>query len=370
MAPHDLHWRIWNLRDLVGDKGRKRGRRLVENRRGEGYFLNLPEGSVEIVHRLPDPVTEEPIVPAEPVTEQVIHLDEPAPPTFSEEVVAPVADEPSGSDLAPVSEGPPVAASETPRRSVRPRAVLIAATIALAALVSSWSVGYLLANGPASDRTPGRVAELPTDVPPKTEASEPKEKERESRKKEQGPKRKKRDRKDRSNGGQKEGGSSGPVVVAAAPSEEGTGSGAPAPQQQEPSSSGSAGSDKDNAPQPAPALPTAPTRFLYHLVHSETGDHFVTTDGSAASEYEAKGYAGAAIGRVYISQEERTKAISTNQGTAWVFIDRAPKTEPASQVVALWYSTDNAGDFFYTTSESEARATGWSASLVGYIRTM
>ena len=119
---------------------------------------------------------------------------------------------------------------------------------------------------------------------------------------------------------------------------------------------------------PAPALPPAPTRYLYHLVNPETGDHFVTTDPATASEQEARGYEGGPIGRVYTSREDNTKAITTNGGTAYIFIGGAPKTEPPSSTTALWYSTDNDGDFFYTTSESQAKQSGRTGSVIGYVR--
>jgi hypothetical protein len=126
----------------------------------------------------------------------------------------------------------------------------------------------------------------------------------------------------------------------------------------------------NKAPKPEPKpepLPPAPTRYLYHLVNQESGDHFVTTDGNVASQYQARGYDGGAIGRIYTSAVDDTRAISTNQGTAYIFISSTPKTEPASRAAPLWYSTNNAGDFFYSTSEAEAKQAGWSASVVGYV---
>jgi hypothetical protein len=106
------------------------------------------------------------------------------------------------------------------------------------------------------------------------------------------------------------------------------------------------------------------------LVHAETGDHFVTTDSNAVSEYEARGYSGGAIGRVYTSEEAGTRPLTTNHGTAWIFADDSPRTEPSSQPVALWYATNGKGDFFYTTSKSEATASEWNGSLAGYVRSM
>lgn len=120
----------------------------------------------------------------------------------------------------------------------------------------------------------------------------------------------------------------------------------------------------------APALPPPPTRYLYHLVHPENGDHFVTTDPGTVSEQEAKGYQGGPIGRVYTYREDNTKAIQTNRGTAYIFVEAAAKTEPASRTAALWYSTNGAGDFFFTTSQSQAGQDGWTASHIGFVRTL
>ena len=128
------------------------------------------------------------------------------------------------------------------------------------------------------------------------------------------------------------------------------------------------GSAREQAP--PPALPPAPTRYLYHLVNPETGDHFVTTDSATAHEQEARGYEGGPIARVYTYREDNTRAITTNRGTAYIFTGSAPKTEPASQTIALWYSTNDAGDFFYTTSQSQAEQAGWTGSIIGYVRAL
>jgi hypothetical protein len=120
----------------------------------------------------------------------------------------------------------------------------------------------------------------------------------------------------------------------------------------------------------APTFPPAPTNYLYLLYNEKTGDHLVTTDGGVASEYEGKGYHGGAIARVYTYAEKDTKAITTNGGTAYVFASASPKTEPESRTLSLYYSSDGEGDFFYTTSQSEASQEGWQSSLVGYVRTL
>lgn len=149
-----------------------------------------------------------------------------------------------------------------------------------------------------------------------------------------------------------------------------SGSNLQGPTQTQPRSQGSSKPSRKPSPPPEPAVPPAPTRFLYHLFNQRTGDHFVTTDGNVASEREAMGYQGGAVGRVYTSQESGTKAIPTNHGTAYIFVASSPETEPRSTTVRLWYSTNNAGDFFYTANEAEAKQSGWHASAVGYVRSL
>lgn len=135
------------------------------------------------------------------------------------------------------------------------------------------------------------------------------------------------------------------------------------------SESSQAAAEPKRDPKPAPPpLPPAPSSFLYHLFNPETGDHFVTVNPGVASEYEGRGYNSAAIGRVYTYAEKGTKAITTNSGTAYVFAGAAAKTSPRSSAVALWYASDGSGDFFYATSKGEASKDGWSASVIGYVR--
>lgn len=343
IAPQDLHWRIWKLRDLIGDGGREH--KLVENRRGQGYVLDLPPNAVQVV---------EGVAPGTAPVDDVIRLEEQPVPTDTG--AATLADEPAPD--SPVR--PPIAAPDgTPdedsgRTRPRPLAVLVGVAITLGALAGSWSAGYLISSRLASQEQ--ATVPPPTDKATTSSVADPEPQTREHKRAERRKPNKapKKSRKARS---QDE-----PTAVAAAP--------APAPPP--PSSQSGSGSEAPNTQpakkQKAPApLPPPPTRFLYHLVNAENGDHFVTTDGNVASQYHARGYEGGAIGRVYTSAMKGTRAISTNQGTAYIFIEANPKTEPASRTVALWYSTNNGGDFFYTTSEAEAKQSGWSARVVGYI---
>ena len=363
-SPGDLYWRIWNLRKMVGDLDRKPADMIIRNRRGQGYVLELSEASVEVVHRIPDASAEDPVDPPAPADDQAIPSE--APPPTPVELVQPATDEPPSPEIPTTAEERQVTFSEAPLRALRPRAVLLATAIALAALGSSWSVGYLLAAKPGAETRVGSVSQLPegdpSPSPEKTKDTRQRKDQKDQSNKPDRDKRPTKTKKDRP-------GKPNGVAVLAAPPATPAEVADPAP---EPKPQTNDGKDSgESKPQPvAPALPAAPTRYLYHLVHPETGDHFVTTDSATASEQEAKGYRGSAIARIYTSQESGTRALTTNQGTAWIFTSAGPKTEPASRPVPLWYSTNDAGDFFYTTSESEAKASGWSASLAGYARAL
>lgn len=334
MTSQDLYVVVSNLRNRIGEADR--ADKLIRNQKRLGYYLDLAPEQVLVADNL-DEVDGDLVVTLEPEIE------------------------PDQTEVAPTQEPAAVVSeshseiSSPPR--VRPRLFRPVAmgALALVAIASSWSAGYLISTRLGNQER----AAVP---PPSDQATtssvanpdlQPREQSRSERRKSN--KASKKSRKARS---QDE-----PNAVAAAP--------VPAPPPPPSSQSGSGGrvaqTQPAKQPKPPAPLPPPPTRFLYHLVNADSGDHFVTTDGNVASQYHARGYEGGAIGRVYTSALKGTRAISTNQGTAYIFIEANPKTEPASRAVALWYSTDNAGDFFYTTSEAEAKQSGWSARVVGYI---
>jgi DNA-binding winged helix-turn-helix (wHTH) protein len=334
MAPHELHNRIYRLRKLLDDVERKH--KLIENRRGQGYVLNLPTVAVEVLEGVAGLAVTDVAQTTEPSIPSVVELPE--------------ADVP-----------PQVKPAEPPRpdrATLRPRVVVAASLAAAVALSGSWLAGYVLSNRSAAQpETTLRVAENDT----RSEREPAKEKRRESG----------RDKDRRRNGNKRNKGSDRQVASAPVIAAPGSSSEVPAttPDQSE-SSQGSRDTSRKRPPEPA--LPAAPTRYLYHLEHPETGDHFVTTDGNIVSTYEGRGYVGGAIGRIYTSAPEgvATKSISTNRGTAYIFSNSSAKTEPASSMVPLYYSTNNDGDFFYTTSAGEAKATGWEGVQIGYVRTL
>jgi hypothetical protein len=233
-----------------------------------------------------------------------------------------------------------------------PRSALIGSVAVLVVLVT---IGSAILVRASSD--PG-VVEKPTPQHSPTQdpvARKDNDRPREPRRKE---------RKQRSRAHQREDRGGETVVLAQGPIHNPSATDASAP---DPAPANSQETNKDTKPQPPP-LPPAPSSYLFHLYNPETGDHFVTVDPGVASEYEGRGYDSAAVGRLYTYAEKGTKAISTNSGTGYIFSSASPKTAPSSSAVALWYASDGAGDFFYTTSKSEASAGGFSASLIGYVR--
>lgn len=337
MAPHELHNRIYRLRKLLDDVERED--KLIENRRGQGYVVNLPTVAVEVLEG----------VAGLAVTDDVEQATEPPSPTVA------------ASEFPEVDVLPQIKPAEPPRpdrATLRPRVVVAAALAAAIALSGSWLAGYVLSSRSAAEpETSLRVAENDnrSEREPATEKRRESGREKDSRR--NGNKRKK---------GPDRQAASAPVIAAPGSSSE-----VPATNPDQPE--GSQGSRESSRKRPPePALPAAPTRYLYHLEHPETGDHFVTTDDNIVSTYEGRGYVGGAIGRIYTAAPEgvATKAISTNRGTAYIFSSSSAKTEPASSTLPLYYSTNNDGDFFYTTSAGEAKATGWDGVLVGYVRTL
>jgi hypothetical protein len=226
-------------------------------------------------------------------------------------------------------------------------------------LAGSWGAGYVLSSRDA----PRSIADQPEDdAESQQELGAPSEGGGQPEESRRGGRREQERRRESKKGNR----ANGPVIAAPGASTNDNLSDQSGTQD---SSQGSReGGKKDQ--EPAPTLPPAPTRYLYHLVNPETGDHFVTTDSATASEQEARGYEGGAIARIYTYREDNTKAITTNHGTAYIFIGSAPKTEPASTTVALWYSTNDAGDFFYTTNEVQAKQSGWTGSIIGYARAL
>lgn len=335
-SSNDLYTLVSKLRRLI-DGPDKFGNN-IRNRRGFGYVLDLEPDQLVVI----DPARVEP-------TPLTIDLNEKG----SEPPPEPAVAAPAETDSEQPS--PTAVARRNPLRTAPPWALLVALLLA-----ASWGAAYVVSSrssdGPEARTSLEQVPDVgQAEVPKKTEPTEPRR-----------PQRKEEGKKQSRNG---QTGKSGPAVVVAAPGSADTPSTTTAPAAPPGSTKGSRKGSENKEPAP-PQLPPAPTRYLYHLVNQQTGDHFVTTEASTASEYQAMGYDGGAIARVYSYQEKHTKAISTNQGTAYIFISGSPKTEPDSRAVPLWYSSNGKGDFFYTTNESEAKASGWQGSVIGYARSL
>jgi DNA-binding winged helix-turn-helix (wHTH) protein len=333
MAPQDIYWHVWELRKRLGDDQRDDERKLLANRRGFGYFINLPPHAVRI--------EQGPTVSNFPVEEIDLteHTEEE---TDEGERPVPL--------LEPADSG---GAEATLSSSVRrPWALLrVLATTSLVLLVAA-AVGFALSRWIGARATQPQ-AQQTIGVPPDESRSEAPGEPQSQREGDRSPQRARR--------------SKGQAKAPTRSSSGGAGTASsPAPDSAGTTSSGGTGSTRGD--KRATRLPPAPTRFLFHLYNPDSGDHFVTVDANVASQYEGKGYLGAAIGRVYVAAEKGTKAITTNHGTAYIFIESGPKTEPASQTLALWYASNGIGDFFYTTDKSEGSKDGFSTSLIGYVR--
>lgn len=332
---NDLYVLVSKLRRLI-DGPDKYGNN-IRNRRGFGYLLDIERDQLVVI----DPQPVEPI----PLTIDLTGRPPQDPVPQSSVAEPPASDEELRPSAALVRRG---------------RRWPFAASLAIALIAASWGAGYVLSkrNSDQHEVTRGGSPE----IQPPSSASENKG----SSVREDGRRRPRKDEKERRPRKSHTARPGSAVVIADPGTTDATTEPVPAtsrPRQ------GSPNGEKEKEPVP-PALPPAPTRYLYHLVNQSTGDHFVTTDGNTASEYEAMGYEGGPIARVYTYNEEGTKAISTNHGPAYIFISSSPKTEPSSRAVALWYSTNHAGDFFYATSEAEAKQSGWQATVIGYARSL
>jgi DNA-binding winged helix-turn-helix (wHTH) protein len=310
LSSQDVTYKIWRLRKRIGDQNRER--RIVSNRKGFGYFLDLSPSHVRVLDESPEDTTPE-------------ARDEP------EDTPLPIA-------ALEIAEQPSVSSTwrpESARRLVLPAAAVIAVLVlAISAVAGRNRDAGLVSTTPSES-----PAEIKPDV-----AKEPTVVKGKHLRRERLPKRSTRAGSTRSE-----------TVVAG---------GAPIG-----SSTAADPVSRDSKPEPKDPVLAAPSRYLFHLINTQTGDHFVTIDPSAVSDYQARGYTGGAIGRVYDRRVPGTTAITTNAGTAFIFIASAPKTEPRSETRSLWLATSDNGDFFYTTDEREAHAEGWTASRVGYVRT-
>ena len=361
MTSQDVYTNVYRLRKRIGDT--RRNPPLITRRHGFGYVIDRKPGQVSMLGGPVSGADDSPDVSTEVSREEPRDDLDPQAPEAERPVslqhLTPITTDASGfDDEKPVPIGLLQAGASSGARGKRevPRSALVAVVSGLAVL--AIIAGALLSRAFGD---PERAESPPPDPPVAREQlqdAKPRPEVRGRRQHRKTPNKKSRRG--------KRPGRDGQVFVATAP----VGGGSVT------SGGSSVGSESSQAaaepkrdPKPAPPpLPPAPSSFLYHLFNPETGDHFVTVNPGVASEYEGRGYNSAAIGRVYTYAEKGTKAITTNSGTAYVFAGAAAKTSPRSSAVALWYASDGSGDFFYTTSKGEASKDGWSASVIGYVR--
>jgi len=347
MTSDDLHWRIWSLRKVIGDH--RRTDKIVGNRRGVGYFIDLPVDAVRVT-----PVRSAPSTDEDPGT-NVIVLEPRAGERELEDAVAEV--EPDSSDEADAPQQP----LHMSRSPLHPVVAVAAVAIVLGMLGGSWLTGYW-----ASQRN---VAGAPTSPP--SLASSPEAAGRpakDNRAKDVKVTKEKRGGPTKSSGAEPAGrkyrarnsgaGSvgqtaSGPVVASE-----------PEGQAARPRPKPAA---REEAPPPAPPQPDA---HLYHLFNPDSGDHYVTTSSAAANQKQAAGYSASTEGRVFTSQVSGTVRIALDSGSAYIYSDKS--SAPGGVSVAQLFRLQKNGDFFYTTSSSkanQAEAQGWARTSAGYVAT-
>ena len=352
----NLYILVTRLRRLID--GSTEFGKSIRNRRGFGYLLDLEADQVVVV----DPAA------TKAPGEVVISLDDPSveSESLSEPLPTAESDETSDDQPAGAQTDRPDEEVSGPGRPRGVRVVTVAAAIVLTSAVA-WASGYFISDRLATQR----ASTTSGSEKPDERAAEVSQSDRRSGKDDARRKQSSNDRRGRrEKGAPGSAGNSGPAIAVGPPTIDYSD---PATPEQESAQGSRKTSDKEQT-QPEPALPPAPTRYLYHLYNPETGDHFVTTDGNTASTYEAKGYdQGGAIGRVYSSANEnpdQTRGLTTNYGKAYIFVSKQPRTEPAMATWPLWYSTNDDGDFFYTTSQDEAEQNGWRAEFMGYVGTL
>lgn len=318
MTAQEVRWHIWRLRQAIGDD--KRDSRIVANRRGFGYLVDLAPQEIQLL----DP--------------QV------SPPTDGE----------GGTSVPDVRTTQP----QTPEHSRSRRrkvVVLLASGSALVLLAGIW-VAASHPSKPASDPRPPVAPKLAERSQPNSLTNSDDRKRHSQSDKRKGVD---RGRSRRSS----ESGSVGDAVSYPVASS-GTNPSDPSPERSRDPKHSSQEAGKEEEP-PAPQ----PNAELFHLYHPDTGDHFATMSSSTANQKQASGYQLIVEGGVFTDQVKGTVAIAVDDGTAYVFRDKGPTS---GTNVASLYRMEKDSDFFYTSSSSaanQAEAQGWTRATVGYVAT-
>jgi DNA-binding winged helix-turn-helix (wHTH) protein len=328
MDSQDLHWRIWNIRQLIGDADKT----VIRNRRGVGFQLEARR--VEVL----EGVAPTPVAPA-----HVIRLEAEEPPTT--EIPVPAR------ELADTREK----AERRPFLVLRPIGLVVIALVAALVLGGSWLAGYTLsqrAETPTTGEAPPVASDGSNDEAQKPQRK-PADKRREGSKKRKG--------KAASSAGSPNfaTGTTGGVV---------TGDATSGTEPSAPSGDGQNSQSNEGETKQEPPPPPQPSAQLYHLYNPDSGDHIMTTSSSVANQKQAAGYEANLEGGVFTSQEKGTVAISLDSGSAFVYRDAS--SAPDSISVTALYKLSSGDDFFYTTSASaanQAQAQGWARATAGYV---
>ncbi|MCA1705572.1 MAG: winged helix-turn-helix domain-containing protein, partial [Actinobacteria bacterium] len=324
----DLHWRIWNIRRLIGDTERT----IIRNRRGVGSVLEAER--VEVIEGVAGHPVEVPPL--------VVRLEGEEPESHS--AIRDEALEEKASE-----------AQRAPWFFLSPVALVVLGLIAALVLGGSWLAGYTL-----SQRT---EAPSTADAPPLSSKPEPDNQRQDGQEKKDN---RKRPQRHKETPGRSGNGSS----FAVGPSESFvTGDNTSGDQASAPSSDSRNPEPKSDGPtneQPPPP-PPQPNAQLYHLYNADSGDHIMTTSSSVANQKQAAGYESSLEGGVFTEQQKGTVAIALDSGTAYVYRDSS--SAPDAVTVTALYKLSSGDDFFFTTSASganQAQAQGWSRSTAGY----
>ena len=359
MTAHDLYWYIWSLRKLIGDAARDD--KLIANRRGVGYYLDLSPDQIEILER------------------GYVDLGE-------HERAPRLAPEPSAAET--VSQAP-VRANDTLAVPGRRDPLLLAAVSvgASAVIAISSLVGYSISRG----QDAGLVAQTPLaptassspnsglKFDARTEGKRESEKTNHSMRDGKG---------SRGDGKGKESGTissdEGARLVAGGggaittgenggtttdPGSAGGGGGGGQPKPDKNNGSDPDGRTKPTNNEPAPPPPPVADATLYHLYQPDSGDHIATTSSGTVAQKQAYGYRASEEGHIFTTQQDGTVPISLSNGTFYVY--RSTEAAPSGTSVSTLYRVNADGDAYYTSSTSEVNqgiARGWSNSTVGYVQ--
>lgn len=332
MAPQDLHWWMWKLRKLIGDQNREE--KIVGNRRGVGYVLDLPPGVVKIIDTVAVPSTE--------TLHHVIRLDHS--PTRPDETSSQAPEPPP--DISEESEEPAITEKKAPdpaRLRIAPRRALIALLIAAVSLGGSWLAGYRLSQSAAS------APDIPS-----TEETLPHGETTEAPNHDGSPANPDGGRKDGKDSNGRTQGIPGTTSGDSPTSTTAPGGEGPKPAEEKPEK------------KPPPPQPDAQ---LFHLHNPDSGDRYMTTSSGVANQKQASGYVLSVEGRLFTAKIPGTVAITLDDGSGYIY--RNSGAAPPGVSVSELYRLVKDGDFFYTRSASTANqavAGGWSRTVAGFVQ--